>query len=541
MASPTSTTTTTSPTTSVQPPWEPHRITYLKPSFDSHEKALASRDDLWHKFIIFDGARYRRADVLRAVVTTCQPALLVPIMYTVEDKGKTAFLAKCASNAVETLVSLDMSVTLPGGQELRIDIVLGYLGAQELRVNTSKIIAEALYARYEPVKKTFNLDDFENERALGSIFCPISIPHIFDLVLRCSRTGIMGGSREANSRLPVRELSLRYNRLTAIILYDKFFNYHLTKLDLRHNQILDVEYLRYFCEYKISELWLDGNPLCARYANSQDYIQAVKNFFPHLQTLDGVVIGMEQKFVPCIQSNYLGNGTRIPLIRQFVKHFFTLYDQEDRIVMNGLYDKNAFYSMTLGGITNHAHKEIVKTFSTNRNLLKFVDYAKCQESLFWGPEKIITALRRQPPTAHNFKTFHVDLLSEEDNYVVISVQGLFSYRLPASCPPMLFNRTFIIIRKEDNEYCIVNDQYYIDGTPAVAASEVKIDPRPVPKFTVLSVTEKEQLLRFLRELTTMNIRYCYKYLQDADWNIRNAITTFMKNYSVNDVCPEAFQ
>jgi len=505
--------------------------------------ALACRKDLWHKFIIFDGALYMRTDILRAVITTCEPALLVPMMYTVESKNKSTFLAKCASNAIENLVKQGLSITLPGGQELHMDIVLGFLGAQELRVNTSKIIAEALHARYEPVKKIFNLDDFENEKILGSIFCPISIPKIFDLVLRCSKTGIMSNSRESQqSRLPVRELSLRYNKLTAIILFDKFFSYHLTKLDLRHNQILDVEYLHYFCEFKISELWLDGNPLCTKYANPQDYIEAVKNVFPHLQTLDGVVIGMEKKFVPSIQSNYLGNGTKIPLIKQFVKHFFMLYDQEDRIVMNGLYDKNAFYSMTLGSITNHVHKEIVKTFSTNRNLLKFADYAKCHEFLFWKPEKIITALRQQPQTMHNYKTFHIDLLHEEDNYIVISVQGLFAYRL-STCPPMLFNRTFIIIRKEDNEYCIVNDQYYIDGTPANAINEVKLDPISIPKFapTVLSVTEKEQLLRFLRELTTMNIRYCYKYLQDAEWSIRNAITTFMKNYSVNDIPPEAFQ
>ncbi|XP_011881237.1 PREDICTED: nuclear RNA export factor 1-like [Vollenhovia emeryi] len=526
-----------------QPSWEPHRITHLKPSFDSHEMALACRKDLWHKFIVFDGALYRRTNVLRAVITTCEPALLLPIMYAVEDENKSTFLAQCASNAIENLVKQGLCITLSGGQELRMDVVLGFLGVQELQVNTSKIIAEALHSRYEPMKKVFNLDDFENEKALGSIFCPISIPKIFDLVLRCSKTGIMGNSRELQQlRLPVRELSLRNNKLTAIILFDKFFNYHLTKLDLRHNQILDVKYLRYFCEFKISEVWLDGNPLCAQYTDSQSYIQAVKNIFPHLQTLDGVVIGMQKKFVPSIQSNYLSNGSKIPLIRQFIKHFFTLYDQEDRIVLNGLYDKNAFYSMTLGSVTNHVHKEIVKTFATNRNLLKFVDYAKYHELLFWGPEKIITALKRQPPTAHNFKTFHIDLLCEEDSYIVVSVQGLFWYRL-SHCPPMLFNRTFIIVRKEDNEYCIVNDQYHIDGTPASATNDVKFDPRPVPKFTptVLSVSEKEQLLRFLRELTTMNIRYCYKYLQDAEWDIRSAITIFMKNYSVNDVPPEAFQ
>lgn len=534
-----------SPTTSSgsQTSWEPHRLTHIKPSFDSHEMALASRKDLWHKFIIFDGALYGRTDILRAVITACEPAVLIPIMYTIEDKKKSSFLARGSSNTIENIVKQGLCVTLPGGQEVHMDIVLGFLSMQELQVNTNRIIAQALHARYEPVKKIFNLDDFENEKTLGSIFCPISIPKILDMVLRCSKMGIMGNSRESQqSRLPVRELSMKFNKLTAIILFDKFFNYHLTKLDLRHNQILNVEYLHYFSEFKISELWLDGNPLCNKYTNSQEYIQAVKNVFPHLQKLDGVVIGMEKKFVPSVQSNYLGNGTKISLIKQFVKHFFTLYDQVDRIVMNGLYDKNAFYSMTLGTITNHMHKEIVKTFSTNRNLLKFVDYAKCNEFLFYGPEKIITALQRQPPTTHNFKTFHIDLLYEEDNYLVISVQGIFSYRV-LSCPPMFFNRTFIIIKKEDNEYCIVNDQYYIDGTPANTFNETKYEQKSAPKFTptVLSVSEKEQLLRFLRELTTMNIRYCYKYLQDAGWDIRNAITTFMKNYAINDVPSEAFQ
>lgn len=521
--------------------WEPHRITHLKPSLDSHEIALANCD-AWHKFIVFDGALYRGNEVLRAVVTACEPAIIVPVMYTVEGKNKSTFLAKCKKDVIDNLVKQGLCVTVQD-QELYMDIVLGFLGTQELQMNINKVIAQALFTRYEPVKKIFNLDDFENEKALGSIFCPIHIPRIFELVLHCSRMGIFGVKCESQqSRLPVRELSLKYNKLTAIILFEKFFSYHLTKLDLRHNQILDVEYLCYFCEFKISELWLDGNPLCTKYTTSQEYIQAVKNVFPYLQKLDGIVIGMEKKFVPSIYSNYLGNGLKIPLIKQFIKHFFTLYDQENRIVMNGLYDRNALYSMTLGTTATNVHKDIVKSFTINRNLLKFVDYAKCHESLFWGPEKIISALQHQPPTIHNYKTFHIDLLHEDDNCVAISVQGIFLYRL-SFCLPMFFNRTFIITRREDNEYCIVNDQYHIDSIPSNMINEVKPEPKSIPKFvpTVLSVSEKEQLLRFLRELTTMNIRYCYKYLDGAEWDIRQAIATFMKNYSVNDVPSEAFQ
>lgn len=524
--------------------WEPLRLTYIKPSFNTQESTLAARRDLWHKFILFGIGQYKATEVLRTVIVACEPEIILPIMYKEESPNKSTFLTKCSCSAIENLVKQGLCITLSNGQELRIDIILGYTDSQSLQLNPNRVIAQALYYRYEPTKKVLNLDDFENEKSLNSIYCPISLPKILHFVLRCTKMGILSNNRD--SRLPVRELTLRYNQITGIVFFEKFFNYHLTKLDLRHNQITDVEYLRYFSEFKISELWLDGNPLCAKYSKCQDYVQAVKNVFPHLQKLDGIVIGMEQKFVPNIQSNFLRDGTNTCLIKQFVKHFFTLYDQDDRQVMNGLYDRDALYSMTLGPVSNYIHKQLTKTFVTNRNLLKFVDYAKCQEFLLRGPEKIISALRNQPPTIHHFKTFYIDLLYEGEIHIAISVQGMFSFRDIHQCPPMFFNRTFMIMKKEDNEYCITNDQCYLDGTPANGTlsgnSEIRFESKGAPKFipTVFSVSEKEQLLTFLHELTTMNMKFCHQYLEDANWDIRTAIVTFMNMYTVNNVPPEAF-
>lgn len=140
-----------------------------------------------------------------------------------------------------------------------------------------------------------------------------------------------------------------------------------------------------------------------------------------------------------------------------------MYDQEDRSIMNGVYDKNALYFMTLGAGINYMHKQVAKSFVTNRNLLKLVDYAKCHEFLLRGPDKIISILKRQPLTSHDLRTFNIDLLYDNDNILAISIQGLFIYKeIPIL--PMIFNRTFIIVGKEDNEYCITNDQYFIDGS-----------------------------------------------------------------------------
>ncbi|XP_026667758.1 nuclear RNA export factor 1-like isoform X1 [Ceratina calcarata] len=523
------------------PSWEPIRLTYTKPLFTNQESTLASRQDLWHKFILFGTGQHKRNEILKNVILCCEPEVLLPVMYKQEGPNKSSFLAKCTAATIENFVKQGLRVLMPNDQELCVDVVLGYTDSQDVQLNPQRAVAQALYFHYEPTKKVLNLDDFENEKSLTSIYCPISLHKVLHFVLRCSKMGILGNR---DSRLPVRELSLKYNQIIGITLFEKFFNYHLTKLDLRHNQITDVEYLHYFNEFKISELWLDGNPLCEKYNKCQDYIQAVRNVFPHLQKLDGVVIGIEQKFVPNVQRNYLRDGRNTSLVKQFVRHYFTLYDQDDRQIMNGLYERDALYSMTLGHVSNYYHKQFVKMFATNRNLLKFVDYAKCHEFLLRGPEKIISALRSQPPTIHHFKSFHVDLLYEGELDLIISVQGLFSFRA-VSCPPMFFNRTFIIMKKEDNEYCITNDQCYLDGNNSLnhsANSDVKSETKIVPKFTptVFSVSEKDHLLTYMHELTTMNMKFCYQYLDDANWDIRTAITTFMSMYTVNNVPPEAF-
>ncbi|XP_035720260.1 nuclear RNA export factor 1-like isoform X1 [Vespa mandarinia] len=523
---------------------EPLRLTHIKPSFDAEELALASRQDLWHKFIVLNCQPHGKAEILKAIINACEPEILLPVMYKKENENKSTFLAKCNSGAIENLVKQCLCIALPGGYEIYIDIILGFINTRELSLNPNKVIAQSLYQRYESVKKILNLDDFENDRLLSSIFCPISIPKIFHLVLRCAKQGVMGNNREL--KLSVRELSLKHNNLTAIILFEKFFNFHLTKLDLRYNQILDVEYLRYFSEFKITELWLDGNPLCTQYKNAQEYVQAVKNIFQHLQKLDGVIIGMEKKFIPNIQTHYLKDGSKLPLIKQFVKHFFLMYDQEDRSIMNGLYDKNAFYSMTLGAGTNYVHKQVAKSFVTNRNLLKFVDYAKCHEFLLRGPDKIISVLRRQPPTSHDIRTFNIDLLYESNNLLAISIQGLFYYK-EISFLPMVFNRTFIIVGKEDNEYCITNDQYFIDGPYSnnliQINTEMKHDIKNMCVFvpTIFSPSEKKKLIVFLQELTSMNSTFSLKFLEDVNWDIRRAITNFTKMYTLNDVPPEAFE
>lgn len=524
---------------------DPIRLTYLNPSFTSAEVInLANRKDTWHKFIIFHSGISSKCDILDSIISAGSPEVLVPVYYEEETKTKTTFLTKCGAQLIDSLVKYNLRIPVPTtGEYLRLDIILGYQLSTDLLLNPQNVICRTGQQRYDHFRKSLNFDNFRNDKNLGPVYCSISTPKCLNLALRCVRSALLNNSREM--KLPVRELSMRSNEFMIFIPQEKFFNFHLTKIDFRNNKLTDFRQLAYFSEFNIIELWVDGNPLCTKYNRPDDYVKAAKAVFPHLQVLDGVMIGVEKKFVPTIQRHFLGDGTKLSLVKQFVWHYFSLYDQNDRSVLNGLYDTGAMFSMTLGAITNFNHMQMIKSFATNRNLLKFVDYAKCHEFLLHGPEDILSALARQPKTSHNIRSFQIDLIYQSDNCFSIAIQGYFSFR-DAPHPPLAFTRTFIIISKEDNEFCICNDQYHIESVlpdSKVLQSGESREIRLPPKYDTvpLSSTEKEQLLRFLHELTGMKREYCVEKLEKTNWNIRLTIKNFMQAYTINEVPFEAFR
>ncbi|XP_003427413.1 nuclear RNA export factor 2 [Nasonia vitripennis] len=526
----------------------PVRLSYKDPSVDKSVENAANVINAWHKFILYNVAKEDKNLILDAIIEICAPGLFIPVKYQMETDTKATFLSMCRSNVISRFVNQKMQLKLKNGKIVYYDIVLSYLTFKEFNLNVLQIISNVIKARFskESIRKTLNLQNFSTDKLLGSVYCPLHIPVVFDNILRLSKT-VIAPINNRDAKLPIRDLILRNNNLESLVFTEKVFSFVFSKIDLRNNKLYDVTLLKPFSEYKITELWLDGNPLCSNYSSAKDYVTAVKCYFPHLQLLDGEIIGIEDKQVPIYHKHFVQDKIKINLVKQFLEHFFTCYDQEDRLVFNGLYDAGALFSMTIGPITDNSQKQIIKSFATNRNLLKFVDYAKCTEFLLYGPEKIITALRREPATLHKMKFLDIDLLYSTSNSFAVFVQGPFVYR-KTNVPPMWFTRTLIVVAKEDNEFCIINDQYHIDNCPPslnnVDLSELKIvTQHSVPQFNPISFSgaEKYQLLRLLQELTTMNDKYSEKYLIEASWDIRQAIKTFMQQYLSNRVPTEAFK
>ncbi|KAH0549990.1 hypothetical protein KQX54_016773 [Cotesia glomerata] len=478
-------TTTTSTVPSQNANCEPLRLTYLKPSFNNHELALAARQDLWHKFIIFNVGEYSKETILDSVLLTCQPEVILALKYQVDSTKKATFLAKCTIAAIDTLVKQGLMIRLPDDNILKLDIVLGFVNNQKLPLNLHRIVVDVLNSRWDGSKKILNLENFHHDKQFGSLYCPLSSSSVLVFVFKCCKMRM---------------------------------------------------------EFKITELWLDGNPFCKQFKKPEDYIQAVKFVFPHIQRLDGVIIGVKQQLMPPYHPYFLNDESRISLVRQFIQHYFTLFDQKDRTDLNGIYESDAFFSATFGDIANPRHRQLTKIININRNLLKVVDYSRCYKYLLSGAGEIIDTLRRLPPMYHNYKNFTVDILHQGDNHLAVNIQGPFYYReFPIS---LYFSRTFILVEKDDREFRIVNDQYHIQSGNATMMENnqnntgLNVIPNFIP--TYLGEGEKNDLVKFLSNVSTMNMEYCREFLEQSDWNLRDAISKFMKSYTVNDISRKAF-
>lgn len=528
---------------------KPVRITYKNLDVSSAAVDAANQMDVWHKFILFDVDKADKDEILDDFIKTASPILLLPVMFTMEDDKKATFLSNCRYGPIQKFVNKKMQIKLGSGKIVKYDIVLSFLSYNDMHLDTKKCIMEILKTRLTKEtlgRKSLNLGNFTTDYRLGSVYCPIHVPVVFDQIFRFSHSMLQSASSNSlNNKLPVNNLILKDNKLESLPIPEKMLSYHLSKLDLRNNNLLEIRALKPFQEFKIIELWLDGNPLCNNYSSPKDYITAVRSLLPSVQILDGQCIGQEEKMLPTYHKHFIGD--KAGLVKQFLKHFFTCYDQNDRIVLNGLYDAGALFSMTVGTITT-AQKQLITPFATNRNLLKFVDYARCTENLLYGPEKIIAVLRREPPTMHKMKYLDIDLIYSSNNCISVSVQGPFVYR-KNDCPIMWFHRTLIIVAKEDNEFCIINDQYHIDSCPQSLLesdlSDLKVEPDDsiVPSFKPISFgpAEKYQLLKLMQELTTLNSEFSEKFLVDAKWDVRLAIKNFMQTYMNNKIPAEALR
>ncbi|CAK9817814.1 Nuclear RNA export factor 1 [Anthophora plagiata] len=493
------------------------------------ERTLMGRSDVWHKIKIVKGSLYDKETVLKAILTAIEPAELIPVKYQANGED-TFFLARNCAHALDKLCKTNLIIKNPEGDPLILIVTLGFASIHDLKINLQPLLLTALAKKYDPNKKSLDLEEFHKDPDMSkTVYCPLSQQRTFNHVLKLTKSAIA----------TVEYLNLQKNELFNLSPIEASSLTSIRYLDLRYNNLMAMETLTPLKNLCVQRLWLDGNPLCENYASSKQYIESALKYCPNLTQLDGVYI--RTSGLPLTYANYFKNLSREELVMKFVSHFFSLYDQGDRTVLKGIYYKNAFYSMSFGIASSVAHKRNLGQFTANRNILKNTDLNKKRQHLYYGQDNILGGLKRLPRSHHDKTSFVYDLMYDDGKCLVISVSGLFKTMNNFS-QVLWFNRTFVLQAGPDHEYNILNDQYHVDSTleeisPNSIESKVSYD-EIIP--SCFSMSEKKELMSKFLELTTLNSDWSQTYMDEAKWNLRKAISNFIKDYKSSAIPSEAF-
>ncbi|CAH1988237.1 unnamed protein product [Acanthoscelides obtectus] len=482
-------------------------------------KKMIDNVNLWHKFIIHNPSNLSRNDLLTAVLDHVFPFDLIPVSYGKDNNNSNYFLARNCAAAIQKLCKDHLIVPNPynRSQPLRMEIILRYTTTTLFKVDVQKNISAVLEKRFDPTRRCLDLTRFQDDPDLTE-FCPLGQPKIMFFVLHLSKN------------LIPETYILRENKIRLLHSFDalKVCISSIRSIDLGNNQIKDHSLLSPLVLYKLHHLVLDGNPLCEEYSsNPTQYMRDILNMFPHLETLDGVPLKVND--LSATRPNFLCSLEGLDLINQFLEHYFTLYDSQNRGAIQNLYHPHAMFSMNSTFHSNQAslaaYKYINRYKSISRNLKMLADFSKSSEFLFTRPAEITKALCSLPPTEHDPLSFKIDLVYHTDTTSVVCVNGVFREHPENLLDPERiygFARTFVLstakILDGDVECLIINELYHVyNAFTFQRLSAFKVAPaRPRPTIGVevakvpQSAREFRQVNDALRMITGLNADWAKK-------------------------------
>ncbi|KAF5294243.1 hypothetical protein FQR65_LT10829 [Abscondita terminalis] len=513
------------------------------------EQKLLNNPNYWHKVVVQNIPNLSRDFVLKTILDYVHPLDFIPVCYTVEHKNASFFARNCKL-AIEKLCTQNLVV--PNSQNVnqpvskwhskfsfylhfylkfKLLIILAFCTTSELVVNVQENIASVLTKKYNPVTKTLNLDSFHKDPDLTE-FCLLSQPKILYFVLYLSKP------------FQIQNLRLTNNDIQLLSPIESIWGMKsLTMLDLRNNMIEKISELNILKSMQITELYLDGNPLCDLY-DEYTYVQAVKEVCPKIEKLDGVLLG--QNGFLAYRRNYLCNRQGQDLVDQFLQHYISLYDGNNRTMLSGLYHKDAMFSLTcayLLGQTTTSTSNLGIYKSMHHNIKVMSNLANSERFLMVGPTNICDMLCKLPTTEHDPYNFTVDLMYYSDSCVVLTVTGVFRECTESLMDPeriIGFTRTFVLCKCPNDEFQIINEQLHVSNATSIqqqrAFKIVKVS-KPLSSFFIKAENpqEKAEMAKVFKVITTLNLEWSKKCLEECQYDLKKSLLLFVDLYKVDKI------
>nr|CAH7720107.1 unnamed protein product [Callosobruchus chinensis] len=417
-------------------PWQMpplKRISFKLARDKADEKLLAQlqnecdNPNYYHLIKLTRTHSYNRLYILKSISEFVYPSEFIPCHYF-QCATEVRFLARRCKEALLKIVNNNFLVRhYPTGSSRGIGatfeaaIVANFCEASVVEVDRSENVLKVLKSRFEEETGVLDLSNFVADKGLKE-YSPLSQPRMLLYVIYLSTE--LGN---------VKTINLKDNCIKHITCLDVLKNSGVETVDLTYNQIQHIDDIKGISDAScIKNLKLEHNPLCSNYDN-YNYVVDVKKLLPNLETLDAVDVT-----TPLFKKNFVCSADAQDLVQQFMTHFFTIYDSEDREDLKQLYENNAFFSVNVHVIP----------FQKNSYSVRLSHYGLKHPFTVQSREQIMKIFKSFPRTQHDIYTF--------PDYVVLTVGGIFKELNQI----LGFSRTFVL-RNYKESYTIANDQMVI--------------------------------------------------------------------------------
>uniref|UniRef100_A0A182QD77 NTF2 domain-containing protein n=1 Tax=Anopheles farauti TaxID=69004 RepID=A0A182QD77_9DIPT len=511
----------------------------------------------WHQVTVIHNGVCNKQDILDALFNLVGKYSFFPCYYKTYSK-RDEFLVQGCFEALLFLIKQKLRLSIPSAHAV-------------LKIALAMNVAQASDKDVVPLRK---LEQFVTKRfKLGCLDLSSMQPELNECkyVDFCARSpNTLGYMMELAAQKFAKNclvLRLRHNGLQnceALRSLNKFSK--LVSLDLRYNSFENFSDLHGIPWNNINEVFLDNNPLCGTVRSPVEYVRKVKEYFRALQQLDGKpLLG---NFIHC--QNYLCTPEAYKFAESFVKHFFCLFDSFRRSELQELYHAKAQFSMTcdfeLANLStatemNAQQQRQASYMQHSRNILHNRD--RRLDTLIVGYERIGYVLTSYPKMTFDFYSFRIDVPIYSAERVMIVVHGRLRECDESpddqSCH-MGFTRTWVLqpcgmgtnLFHEALEYKIHNDMLHLysmthednermsRGQHKEKEKEGELDTTSNPTTTMSEDVERQNSLIVFKELTQLNNQWAMRCLEESSWNLKLALTVFLKLYESKRIPKIAF-
>lgn len=240
--------------------------------------------NMWHQVIIYHDGKYSQEELLSALFDMISPSDLYPCYYKTEAT-QDSFFVRDSYDQLELLYEKKLQLVMSDGSSIPLILKMRAANIRPDHLNPTESIQVQITKSFNLMNKILNLEKFAESECMQNIVCRLSVPRTLTNVLsQASRKFLTN----------VELLKLNFNDLkSARGMHPIIWMKGLKEIDLSNNKIESLKDLESIPKATITEIWLQGNPLCFNYASPAAYIAAVKEILPKLEKL----VSTEKQFI----------------------------------------------------------------------------------------------------------------------------------------------------------------------------------------------------------------------------------------------------